>query len=87
MADSMFDMVTDILKEDAKLLKETAYEMTKGKPFRKEPMSNEDLVAQYETLPNEVKNYWRMNEPEAWNELENKVLKITGGYNDTQRVT
>jgi len=81
MDKSFLDETVDILMEDVGSVKTQIKEMFKGKrPFRVKSVSAVDLVAHYVSTPDEVKNQFRTNMPEAWNAYEGKVLKAIERY-------
>ena len=75
MKTGFWDIVTDMMKDDLKYVKESVRgEFKNVKPYRKEPVSREDFVAQYMSLPQQTLPQLRQTLP-GFNEYEQKVFK------------
>ncbi len=76
MERSFIDTYVDELKLTMQSIRIETQAMFRGKqPFRKEPMSDEEAVAQYMLLDPEVKERFRTQSPEASDRLEDDMLR------------
>jgi len=82
MDKSFIDTYVDELKGTMMSIRLETQEMFRGKkPFRKEPMTNEEAVAQYMSFDPQVLEQFRMESPDAMADYEAKIQKIMEGYN------
>lgn len=75
MKEGQWDYITSELKDKMKYVKDSVrLDFKNVKPYRKEPLTSADFVAQYMNLPRETLPQLRQNLP-GFNEYEQKVFK------------
>jgi len=86
MRDGVMDLQADLLKEAIKGATNHIHTMFKDKkPFRQEPVDSRQKVLEFETMPEDVRQFAMQNYPEQYAQLEqniNKMKKRMGVQND-----
>jgi hypothetical protein len=88
MEKGFFDISVDLMEETVNDVVAEVDRMFEGvKPFQMEPMSDEEVIAQYMNIPENIIEQFRQQVPEVTRKFEDKVSKAmfrrarrNGGY-------
>ena len=77
MTDGIMDVQGDLLKQAIKGATDHIHTMFKDKkPFRKEKVDPRQSVLEFETMPDDVRNFAIQNHPEQYAQLEQQINKM-----------
>ena len=77
MTDGIMDLQADLLKEAIKGATDHIRTMFKDKkPFRQEPVDPRQRLLEFETMPDDVRQFAIQNFPEQYAQLEQNINKM-----------
>ena len=77
MTDGIMDVQADLLKEAIKYTTDYIHSMFRSKkPFRQEPVDPRQRLLEFETMPDDVRQFAIQNFPEQYAQLEENINKM-----------